>query len=512
VTQRHTEIEIQPLVNWPRTVEAGHSYRITVDLRLATPGTWPYDEEELVIGCTIDGRPICRVLALGDAGVVLHRFGGSYGPAQFLAEVPEDQTDFADAALWLTLTTAGGVPFYTGKLPMDGSSVFPEDDMAERAATGVGRESKSEGGPPTPSSGASDIVPGHTAGRKVAAGGTAKRGASKSTSSRSSPGSRAELDEEILPGEAALELGNTLEISDKRPGSPRSYTMSRSRDGITMRDIIRDRNSDRLLLWIAASNAYVPVALRGWRRIDLAGMETIIPDDATSAAGYSVIFEATCNSMLNFDPVIQAWAVRSQFGRVPDRLVALVAPSLEVPVAAQHAIAYEAGEALGSQRVDVVTIAEHWSPQSDRKMAKAKGDSNSRSATALDEALDIVAGKKRGEKVNEAAVAFAYAYTSRAGRRTPFRCTPLQRRILSVVASGAITPTTSAISDAVYASEKKVNESIADLVDALVPRAGGRPEMRDSRERLYWLMHHYGVWIRLVDGRSRNGGINPSMP
>lgn len=126
------EIGIQPLVNWPRTVEAGHSYGISVDLRLTDPAAWPYDEEELVVGCMIDGRPTCRVLALGDAGVVLHRFGGSYGPAQFLVEVPEEQTDFADAALWLTLTTAGGVPFYTGKLPMDGSALFAEDETAER--------------------------------------------------------------------------------------------------------------------------------------------------------------------------------------------------------------------------------------------------------------------------------------------------------------------------------------------------------------------------------------------
>jgi hypothetical protein len=138
VTEPHAEIGIQPLVNWPRTVESGHSYRVTVDLRLTDPAAWPYDEEELVVGCLIDGRPTCRVLALGDAGVILHRFGGSYGPAQFLAEVPEDQTDFTDAALWLTLTTAGGVPFYTGKLPMDGSGTYAEDQTAARAATEAG--------------------------------------------------------------------------------------------------------------------------------------------------------------------------------------------------------------------------------------------------------------------------------------------------------------------------------------------------------------------------------------
>jgi hypothetical protein len=138
MTEPHAKIGIQPLVNWPRTVERGRSYRITVDLRLTGPAAWPYDEEELVVGCMVDGRPTCRVLALGDAGVVLHRFGGTYGPAQFLAEVPADQTDFTDAALWLTLTTAGGVPFYTGKLPIDGSATYAEDQTAARAATDAG--------------------------------------------------------------------------------------------------------------------------------------------------------------------------------------------------------------------------------------------------------------------------------------------------------------------------------------------------------------------------------------
>ena len=198
---------------------------------------------------------------------------------------------------------------------------------------------------------------------------------------------------------------------------------------------------------------------------------------------------------------MHARAVWSHFKHTPDALVALVAPSLEVPVATQQAIAYEIGNVLGTSRVDVVAIAEHWSSQSDRKIRKAEADSGHEDDTALDEALEIVAGKKRGKQVDAGAAAFVYAYTTRTGRRTPFRCTPLQRRILREVAFG-IRPTTYAIAAAVYTTENKVNESIANLVDALVPRAAGERERRDSRERLYWLMHHYGVWIRLVDGRS----------
>jgi tetratricopeptide (TPR) repeat protein len=121
------EITIRPVVSWPRQVQPGGSYEITVDLRLADPDApWPYDEEELAVGCMIDGRPFCAVRVLGDAGVVLHRFGGTYGPARFVAEFPAGRADFTDAALWLTLTTAGGVPFYTGRLSLDSSAPAPQ--------------------------------------------------------------------------------------------------------------------------------------------------------------------------------------------------------------------------------------------------------------------------------------------------------------------------------------------------------------------------------------------------
>lgn len=272
-----------------------------------------------------------------------------------------------------------------------------------------------------------------------------------------------------------------------------------------MADVTRTED-DHTLLWVAASAEYIPANLADDQRVDFVGTSGIIPDNATLPVRYSMLFEATCNSMLNYDPVVRARAVWSRFKRTPDVLVALVSPSLEVPVATQHAIAYEVRETLNSSRVDVVTVAERWSSQSERKVRKAEsgdlpGDPQGNS-TALDEALEIVAGKRHGQRLDKAAEAFAYAYTSRTGRRTPWRCTRLQREILHLVASGAITPTTSAIAHALYTSEREVGESISELVNALAPRTLGGPELRDSRERLYWLMHHYGVWIRLVDGRA----------
>jgi hypothetical protein len=151
------EVQIQPVVSWPRDVRAGSAHVISVDLRMGDPAAaWPYDEEEFLVGCMIDGRPWCVVRALGDAGVVLHRFGGTYGPAYFSAEFAELPDDLTGAALWLTLTTAGGVPFYTAELPLDASAVAAATEIPgvrvdtgdrRRAGTGPGTAHLPAGSP-----------------------------------------------------------------------------------------------------------------------------------------------------------------------------------------------------------------------------------------------------------------------------------------------------------------------------------------------------------------------------
>jgi hypothetical protein len=280
---------------------------------------------------------------------------------------------------------------------------------------------------------------------------------------------------------------------------------SAQRGRTAMHDVTQDGGDDRSLLWIAATNSFIPAALRDWRHVGLVGIAGVIPESVAPSVGYSLIFEATCNSMLKYDPVLAARSVWTHFEHAPVALVAVVAPSLEIPVATQHAIACEVGQVLCSPRVDVVTVTERWSPQSDRKIRKADAKGRSYNVredpTGLDEALEIAAGKKQGMQVDAAAAAFVYAYTSRSGRRKPFRCTPLQRSILRVVAFGEIVATTSAIARAVHSTEKKVSEGIAELVEVFVPRSAGEPESRDGHHRLHWLVNRYGPWIRLLEGR-----------
>jgi hypothetical protein len=282
---------------------------------------------------------------------------------------------------------------------------------------------------------------------------------------------------------------------------------------------VRDETAgaaDRALFWIAAMDRYyTPAALTGWQRVDLDETPEIIAPDATVPGSYSVLFEATCNSMLNYDPVVQAKVLYARFQRPPDVLVALVAESPEVHVDAQHAIAYEVGHALRSPRVDVVTVSLRWSEQSEQKVRKAQGDSpagdGEGNPSALDEALEIVAGKKRGHEVKKAAARFVYAYLTNKRGDDQWHCDKLQRGILSVMASRKLeTHTTAAIAEVLHTTERRVGNSITELIDGLFPdemgRALGVSRARDSRARLYSLMHNYGVWIRLVDARQKQLG------
>ncbi|MGW0766413.1 hypothetical protein [Streptomyces sp. NPDC002676] len=109
-------VPLRPLVSWPEEVETGRKYLVTVDVELAgpEPGAWPYDTEEYAVGCVLEAEPGLAVEAVGDTTLVLHRFGGTYGPARFVtyaAGAPEGET-----ALRLTLVTAGGVPFRSERL------------------------------------------------------------------------------------------------------------------------------------------------------------------------------------------------------------------------------------------------------------------------------------------------------------------------------------------------------------------------------------------------------------
>jgi hypothetical protein len=101
-------LELDFVVAYPRVAEVGKRYLMTVDLRAGEPvRDWPYAEEEYALHCMLDTEPAFRNEPLGQAAVVLHRFGGTYGPARFVltALAPADE-----ARIRLTLVNAAGMP------------------------------------------------------------------------------------------------------------------------------------------------------------------------------------------------------------------------------------------------------------------------------------------------------------------------------------------------------------------------------------------------------------------
>jgi predicted amidohydrolase len=101
-------ISIQPVIRYPREARPGRAYLMTVDLRVPeTAFSWPYEEEELPVYCFVDTSTLFDSEPLGDSTIMLHRFGGTYGPAEFLL-ITTDNPQEAD--IKITLTSMYGKP------------------------------------------------------------------------------------------------------------------------------------------------------------------------------------------------------------------------------------------------------------------------------------------------------------------------------------------------------------------------------------------------------------------
>lgn len=105
------EALLQPTVSWPKDMVVNRRHLVTVDLALVkadgTPGEWPLREEEYTYSCLLDGGGVFDLWAVHDATVVLHRFGGSYGAAEFVV-IPRKR-ESGKRSLWLTIINQWGV-------------------------------------------------------------------------------------------------------------------------------------------------------------------------------------------------------------------------------------------------------------------------------------------------------------------------------------------------------------------------------------------------------------------
>lgn len=106
-------IALHPRVSYPRQARAGGKYVVSVDLdHRLSPDEWPYDREEYPVTCFLDAAPHFVQEVAGDPTVVVHRFGGSYGPARFWLTAGKP----AVAAIRLTLVNGAGTPILTRTL------------------------------------------------------------------------------------------------------------------------------------------------------------------------------------------------------------------------------------------------------------------------------------------------------------------------------------------------------------------------------------------------------------
>ncbi|HZH76968.1 MAG TPA: caspase family protein [Archangium sp.] len=102
------DLELEFVIAYPRQAEVGKRYLMTVDVRAREPvPEWPYAEEEYALYCMVDSEPAFTNEPVGQTAVVLHRFGGTYGPARFVLTAREPMDE---ASIRLTLVNAAGLP------------------------------------------------------------------------------------------------------------------------------------------------------------------------------------------------------------------------------------------------------------------------------------------------------------------------------------------------------------------------------------------------------------------
>ncbi len=99
-------LSIQPIISYPRQAQVGKTYLMTIDLQ-SSSDEWPYEEEEYPIYCILDTSQLFSCQPLGEPAVVLHRFGGSYGAAEFLLTAAQEKMQ---GEITVTLANSWGMP------------------------------------------------------------------------------------------------------------------------------------------------------------------------------------------------------------------------------------------------------------------------------------------------------------------------------------------------------------------------------------------------------------------
>ena len=104
------ELTVEPILQYPRLVEVGTAFLLTINLKPQQFGdTWTYPElEEVPIRCIINSGTLFKVEFLGEPVVIVHRYGGTYSPARFLL-TPEPNSLGKSGKIRITLANRFGL-------------------------------------------------------------------------------------------------------------------------------------------------------------------------------------------------------------------------------------------------------------------------------------------------------------------------------------------------------------------------------------------------------------------
>ncbi len=107
-------LSIKPIIRYPRQAEVNQKYLMEIDIKQTDDlEKWVYEEEEYPIYCRVDTyskesrTPLFKIQPIGKPAIVLHRFGGTYGPAKFLLTAASQDIK---GEIRVTLVNGWGVP------------------------------------------------------------------------------------------------------------------------------------------------------------------------------------------------------------------------------------------------------------------------------------------------------------------------------------------------------------------------------------------------------------------
>ena len=104
-------IKLKPIISYPREAQVSKYYLMSIDVELESPQTpWQYPEEEYAISFILDMHPFFSYEPVGgrEPSIILHRFGGTYGPAEYLLTAAD--TEVPKGTIGITFVNGWGIP------------------------------------------------------------------------------------------------------------------------------------------------------------------------------------------------------------------------------------------------------------------------------------------------------------------------------------------------------------------------------------------------------------------